>query len=77
MCTQVPDEAKEGTGPLELEVQVVVSQVTWVLGTEFWFSAKAPITTEIPLQCPGPGFSFQCADERLKGGECSPEKLTF
>lgn len=31
---------EEGIDPLDLDLQVAVSTLLWVLGTGFWFSAK-------------------------------------
>lgn len=32
---------EEGMDPLDLDLQVAVSTLLWVLGTGFWFSARA------------------------------------
>lgn len=42
--TQVSTEAKENTESLKLEFEAVVSNLTWVLGIELWFSARAART---------------------------------
>lgn len=42
MCVLVSEE-KRGLDPLELELQLVNCSM-WVLGTEFWFSAKVVCT---------------------------------
>lgn len=34
ICMQCPWLSKEGTDPLELEIQVIVSHLLWVLGSE-------------------------------------------
>lgn len=38
MLTRRPEEAMD---PLDLDLQVAVSTLLWVLGTRLWFSARA------------------------------------
>lgn len=37
---RIPTEAGRSCHPLELEVQVVVRYLTWMLRTELWFSGS-------------------------------------
>lgn len=47
----VPTKARKGHQiPLKLELQVVVSCWTQVLGTELWTSTSAVLTAELSLQ---------------------------
>jgi hypothetical protein len=40
-CVQVCVEAREGVYPLELQLQVIVSYLPWVLGADWKFPKRA------------------------------------
>lgn len=41
ICMQCPWMSKEGNDPLELEIQVIVSHLLWVLGSEAGSSERS------------------------------------
>lgn len=47
----VSAEFRRGVGPLELELQAIVSPLTWVLGTKLWKSNMLLLTTESSSSC--------------------------
>lgn len=47
----VSAEFRRGVGHLELELQAIVSLLTWVLGTKLWKNNMLLLTTESPSSC--------------------------
>lgn len=53
---------KEGVDPLDLELQVIVSHMTWVLGTELGFPERAANMLNYPSYLSSPQRSLLSED---------------
>lgn len=51
LWVQCLQNSEEGVGSLELELQAIVSPLTWVLGTKLWKNNMLLLTTESSSSC--------------------------
>ena len=51
LWVQCLQNSEEGVDPLELELQAIVSPLTWVLGTKLWKNNMLLLTTESSSSC--------------------------